>query len=83
MDFTDSIFNPPPNAAITSEPAGCGKTQAALEAIIDVRWTGSAFNTIRVVLATRSASTQRQSRPKSGKSRGRSYTTYTHVQGGW
>ena len=37
MDFTDSIFNPPPNTAITSEPAGCGKTQAALEAIIDAR----------------------------------------------
>jgi len=52
MDFIDDIFDLPPDAAIITGPVGCGKTQAALDAIIDARRMGSAFNTIWVVLAT-------------------------------
>ena len=52
MDFIDDIFDLPPDATILTGPVGCGKTQAALDAIIDARRIGSAFNTIWVVLAT-------------------------------
>ncbi len=54
MNFADDIFDLdlPPDAAIITGPVGCGKTRAALDAIVDARRMGSAFNTIWVVLAT-------------------------------
>ena len=45
-------WHEPPQTTLISGPAGCGKTEAALDAIVDARTFGSAFSPIWVLLPT-------------------------------